>query len=397
MKIRKNLNVIIMLIIVLLPFIYYGNIIFSGKMLYGTDWIDAGGYIKRAFVENAQDRYGEFPLWNPNVFTGIPTGEGFLGDIFYPISLFLKLFLPLFIAWTLIFVIHPVFAGIGMYLFIKEKIKNRWIGLFAAIVYMFTSVILSETYAGHDGRVIVACYLPLLIYFLDRGFHMKRIGYFGIASLIASLMLLSGHIQSSYYAIVLGIFYISFIHINNEYKHRFRNYTWLAALLIGFLFSFIDRYVGFGAFVLLIIFSPILLDREFQRTSVKIYGGLLLFIILTAVISAVQYMPILRYLPYTARGLSRGYSYATSWSMGLSEIVDMVFPGFTGITQEGMNSYWGANPFKLHFRYIGIIPMLLALSAIFLKKKSAIEKFMIISFFTGIIIALGGDTPIYRI
>ena len=46
---EKTLNIIFLSIIVILPFILYGRILFSGQMLFGTDWL-GGAYMKRQFV-----------------------------------------------------------------------------------------------------------------------------------------------------------------------------------------------------------------------------------------------------------------------------------------------------------------------------------------------------------
>ncbi|MCK4523358.1 hypothetical protein KAU15_00400, partial [candidate division WOR-3 bacterium] len=393
---EKTLNIIFLSIILLLPMLYYSNILFSGRMLFGTDWLSAGGYIKRAFILDSIKNGNGMPFWNPNVFAGIPTGEGFWGDIFYPVSNFLKLFFSLTTSWTLIFILHPILAGIGTYLFMKNKTKNQFISFFSAIIYMFTSVILSETYAGHDGRVIVTTLFPLLIYFLDKGVDYRRMLDFSLAGLIGGFMLLSGHIQSSYYAIVIGIFYVSFIHISRTYEHKLRNLTWIIALIIGFVFSFINRYFGFLIFSASILSIPWILDKKFRKETIWMYFYLLMFVIVTAVIATIQYLPLLKFLPETAREVERGYRYSVSWSMGLSEIIDMFFPGFTGVNVGKINSYWGENPFKLHLRYIGIIPMLLTIGVIVTRKKNEIVTFFTIIFFTGIIIALGGGTPIYR-
>ncbi|HAV92926.1 TPA: hypothetical protein DCW38_07095, partial [candidate division WOR-3 bacterium] len=100
MKRKINLNSISLTAIIVLPFILYAKVLFSGKMLFGTDWI-SGEYMQREFFVRCLHDNGIFALWNPLKFAGIPTGEGFFGDIFYPVTLLLKTFLPLFVVWTL--------------------------------------------------------------------------------------------------------------------------------------------------------------------------------------------------------------------------------------------------------------------------------------------------------
>lgn len=396
MKKISRIEIAIICIIIIMPFIFYGKVLFPGKMLYGTDWL-AGTVMQRQYMADMLKEFHQFPLWNTTQFAGIPTAEGFFGDIFYPLTVFLRMFLPVFVVWTLVFILQPVIAGIGMYLFMRGRIQNRYISGFAAIAFMFTGVLISEAYGGHDGRVIVVSWLPMMMWLIDKGLRDNRLRYFSLAAIPSGMMLLSGHIQSSYYAIVFAVFYAAFTHIDNTYSHRFRNYSWLAGLIAGWLFSMLNTIAGFAVFIIVVMALPPLLDRQFKKKSVKTYSYLAVFAMLTVMISAVQYLPVMRFLPFAARGAVRDYTYATSWSMGISEILDLFFPGFTGINVQNISSYWGENAFKLHIRYIGIIPMILGISAMAFNGKDTMRKFFSISSVTVLILALGGNTPLYHI
>jgi hypothetical protein len=396
MKRKINLNSISLTAIIVLPFILYAKVLFSGKMLFGTDWI-SGEYMQREFFVRCLHDNGIFALWNPLKFAGIPTGEGFFGDIFYPVTLLLKTFLPLFVVWTLEFVIHPVIAGLGTYFYTRKKTGKELISLFASISYMFTGVLISEVYGGHDGRVIVMSYLPFLIFFLDRGLSSEKLFNFLLASIASGMMFLSGHIQSSYYAVVFGIFYVVYMFIENNYSSRFKNGSWIIGIILGALLSIFSKYLGFAFFVLTVFFLPAILDRKFSKKSLKIYGYLILFVIFTFGLSAVQYIPVMRFLPDAARGTIRDYTYATSWSMGFPDIIDMFFSGFSGINFQNINNYWGENAFKLHTGYLGLFPILFAVCAMFSKKRSSLLNFFTISAITVLILALVKNTPLYRI
>ncbi len=393
---KRRTEILMLAVICILPFLFYGKVLFPGKMLFGTDWL-AGTVMQRQYMADMLKQFHQFPLWNTSQFAGIPTGEGFFGDIFYPLSVFLRMFLPVYVVWTLVFILHPVIAGIGTYFFVRNKTQNIYISLFAASAFMLTGVLISEAYGGHDGRIIVVSYLPLLMYFLDMGLNRKRIIYYALAAVPAGMMLLSGHIQSSYYAIVFGVFYVAYIHIDITYEHRLRNYAWLAGLVAGWLVSMLNTIAGFSIFIALIIALPAILDRKMHRETIHTYMSIALFAVLTIMISAVQYLPIMRFMPFAARGAVRDYAYATSWSMGISEIMDLFFPGFTGINIQNINTYWGENPFKLHIRYIGIIPMVLAISAMVFTGRNSYKKFFSLSAVIVLVLALGGNTPLYRV
>jgi len=396
MKKRLNFDAFSIAAIIILPVLLYANVLFTGKMLFGTDWV-AGEYMQRDFFVRFLHSQKTFALWNPLKFAGIPTGEGFFGDIFYPITLLLKIFLPLFTVWTLEFIIHPIIAGIGTFLFAKAKTENSRASLFAAISYMFTGVLISEVYGGHDGRVIVMSYLPLLIYFLDRGLFTERLYNFLFASVAAGFMLLSGHIQSSYYAVLFGVFYVVYAFIENNFSHRMKNASWIAGLIIGYAVSFFNKYIGFALFITAVFAIPPVLDKKMPGKVFKIYGYLVLFVIFAAAISAVQYLPVMRFLPEAARGTVRDYAYATSWSMGIPDIFDLFINGFSGINFQDTNTYWGENPFKLHTGYMGLMPILFAIGGMLSKKRDTYVKFFTIASFSVIVLALGKNTPLYRI
>ncbi|HCP17177.1 MAG: YfhO family protein [bacterium] len=394
MKKEIKKDKIYIIILAILPLIIFGKVLFTGKMLFGTDWV-VGEYIQRYFVqENIMS--GNFPLWNPMKFAGIPTGEGFLGDIFYPVTLFLKMFVPMFILWTLTFVIHSFVAGLGTYLFVRELTEDKEISFFGSIAYMFTGIILTETYGGHDGRVIVMSYLPLVLYFLYMGFRKEKFFFYGFAGVCAGFMFLSGHIQSSYYVLLVSLFFISYLHIERDYKNRFRNWTYLISFILGVVFSFVNRYFGFSIFILSVMITPVILDKNYNKKSLKVYLSLLFFTLITFLVCSVQYIPILRFLPYAARGISRDYNYSISWAMGFPDIIDMFFHGFSGVNVGQLNTYWGENPFKLHHSYPGIIIMFLGVAGILRSRKNSILNFFTITFFLSLIIAVGGKTPFFK-
>lgn len=395
MKNNIKRDTVYIIILVILPLIIFGKVLFTGKMLFGTDWV-MGEYIQRYFVqENIMS--GNFPLWNPMKFAGIPTGEGFLGDIFYPVTLFLKMFIPMFILWTLTFVIHSFTAGFGTYIFLKELTQNKEVSFFGSIAYMFTGIILTETYGGHDGRVIVMSYLPIVMYFVYMGFKKEKLFYYGFAGIASGFMFLSGHIQSSYYVLLTSLFFISFLHIDRDFKNKYRNWTYLVSFILSVTFSFVNKNLGFLIFLSTIVILPMVLDKGFNKKSLKIYLSLLFFTIITFLVSAVQYIPILRFLPDAARGISRDYNYSISWSMGFPDIIDMFFHGFAGVNVGQINTYWGENPFKLHHSYPGILIMFFGLGGVLKNKKDRIQNFFTIIFFTTLIIALGGKTPLFRL
>ena len=68
--------------------------VFSDKMLYGSDTIQAGVFFRSFYVDYVH-QHGAVPVWNPYQFCGIPYVDGFHGDTYYPFSI-LKFFVNIY-------------------------------------------------------------------------------------------------------------------------------------------------------------------------------------------------------------------------------------------------------------------------------------------------------------
>ena len=110
------LNRAAILVLFLLPFVFYWKYLFGSPMLYGTDWLGAGSLVMRDFMAKFVRSHGTIAYWMPAMLCGQPTGAAFFADMFYPTSLF-RLFIPVQVVWTWTFALHIFLAGLGTYLF----------------------------------------------------------------------------------------------------------------------------------------------------------------------------------------------------------------------------------------------------------------------------------------
>jgi len=334
----------------LLPLVFYGRFLTGSVMLFGTDFIGAGGYAAHQFMSEYIKRHLTIALWQPQILCGQPTVAAFFGDLFYP-TILLRLLFPVHVVWAWTFYLHTFLAGLGTYLFLKELKLTTPAAFLAGVAYMFSGSLLTLAYAGHDGRLIGSALMPVALFFLCRGINRRQFLFFLLTGLTLGLQLLSGHIQKVYYTALLLVAY--------------------------FVFAFI-RTIR-------------------QERNPKLAFRLLLFFLVGSLfavcLAAIQYAPIYGNLPYGARGAERGYEFATSWSMPVAEIFDLLTPHFSG----SLWHYWSKNPFKLHSEYLGILPLLFALVALFRTRQKAEVKFFLITLVVAILMAWGGNTPFYRI
>src|SRR5256885_13310677 len=99
----------------------------QGKWL-ASPWSDqyAAGYAFRAWGAEWWHRLGHVPLWNPELFGGLPFVAAGHGDIFYPTS-FLRLVLPVETVVNLGFVLHYILAGLFTY-WLLRRLHVSWTG-----------------------------------------------------------------------------------------------------------------------------------------------------------------------------------------------------------------------------------------------------------------------------
>ncbi len=339
----------VLVIYFVLSLILYIEFLSPSKNLMGTDWLN-GGYANWLFMRDYIRQHHEIALWNPYIFSGMPTIGAFFPEIltFRFISSFL---LPMHVAHVLGFIFLLTIAALSTYLFVKDYLKDDAVAFLAGILYGFSGLLVSTSYAGHLGRLTSMALFPLYLFLLKRGIDTGKVWFFLLMGSVVGFSFLNGHIQMTYFGILFIIAFFIFYNItigNNLKSKKFYIYA---------LYS--------------------------------ILGG-----IVAALIYSFYLLPVYENLPFTARGAERGYDYAVSWSMPPEEIFNLITPKFSGILDE----YWGRSYFKLHTEYLGVLTIFMALLAIIgnFKKDSLVRFLSIYGIFT-LFYSWGGYTPIFKV
>jgi hypothetical protein len=332
-----------------LAVLYFLPAFLPGRNIFGTDYL-AGGYFFYDFVSQRLAAW-ELPKWVPYVYGGLPLYSN-PGSTFYPVRLVADILFP--VTWILpfIFVVQFAVAGVGMYLLVRELGCRTWVAFVSGLAFQFTGITLSSVYAGHDGRVIVATFAPLFLFFLHRGIRTGSFAAFAGAAGTLGFSLLSFQIQSNYYLLLAGGIWAVFVLIHLE-VHRNRRV--------------LARRVAMGGAAVAFGFT----------------------------LAAVNFVPFLDYVPESPRGAEggRGYEYAIGFSMAPVELLAIAVPEHAGI----LDHYVGANPFKLHTEYVGaLVVVLLVLGFRYSRRNRYWWFFGGLGLFV-LTIAFGGHTPIYRL
>src|SRR3989441_4036581 len=125
----------------------------GGRWL-ASPWSDqyAAGYAYRAWGAEWWHRLGHVPLWNPELFGGLPFVAAGHGDIFYPTS-FLRLVLPVATVGNLGFVVHYLLLGLFTYRLLRRLgLSGTGPGI-GAPPHPLPRAIASYPCPGHDGKL----------------------------------------------------------------------------------------------------------------------------------------------------------------------------------------------------------------------------------------------------
>ena len=323
----------------------------SGQFLvniYSDQYI--AGYSFREFGAQVLRATGGFALWNPYLFGGMPYVGAMHGDIFYPTA-FMRMVMPTDVAMTWGMILHYILGGFATYVFLRALGLRFFGALVGAVAYMLSGWNASYVTPGHDGKIFVGAMLPLAMLCILRGIRDGKNWVWGALAAVVGLGMLSPHPQLMQYLLMgSGVF----------------------ALYVAF---------GMGA------------DSPPRPLAVRRLAFALGAVALGFAISAIQYLPVMEYTPYSPRAGGRDYDFATSYSFPPVELINTVIPQFTGILEK----YWGPNRIHHHSEYVGASVWLLIIAAFGSRVRNRHVLFFggMAALFT--LWALGGNTPFYQL
>ena len=190
----------------------------EGKVLMQTDIMHWKGMAQD--LVQFKEKTGHFPLWNNNLFGGMPAFQiamessnaasvGFLHTIF-------MLGLPKPIGFFFLLCIS--------FYFLSQVIgSNYWLGIMGGIAYAFATYSPVVIIAGHETKLLAMGYLPAVMGALWLIYQRKYLWGVALTALFSGLLIGMNHLQVTYYFLFLaGFMSIAFaIHWIKEkdFKH----------------------------------------------------------------------------------------------------------------------------------------------------------------------------------
>jgi hypothetical protein len=362
----QHLAAIVLLYISLL--VFFHAIVFNGKTYQSADSIAAHSW--ETLLNDAQSE-GIFPLWNPYIFCGMP---GYASLTFsmprtHDITAFVfgKVRLALgymFLeqkdgSWLLFYLIY----GIGMYLFVFQKLKNKPVALIVACMAVYATRVALLIMIGHVTKIAVLAWFPYVFLLIEKLKERFNLLQAILLAILVRFMIEPGHVQF--------IFYI---------------------------------YLTIGAYLLFSLLRALFKKENWK--GVIISGASLVFATIFAfLLGADQHLSTLEYNAYSMRGSNPivhtseasqtktiegglDYDYATNWSFSPGEMMTFFIPswyGFGDLPYQGpltgnqlqtINFYLGPEISVDAPQYMGVLVVILAIIGFIRNRKDPFVLFM---------------------
>ncbi len=189
---------------------------FEGKVLQQHDMVSVNGMAKNAW--DYKEKFGHLPLWNTNLFSGMPNYQVAIEGPNYLLNFNRILALGLPKPANFFFL-----ACICFYLLCIAFRCNPFVAVLGSLAFAYSTydpVIIS---AGHETKMMAIAYAPALLAGLVWLYEKKYWIGLAVTTLFATMEITSNHPQINYYVfIAVGFMTLSYIIRwvkNKEWKH----------------------------------------------------------------------------------------------------------------------------------------------------------------------------------
>jgi hypothetical protein len=212
----KLLPHIIAIVIFLIVSVLFCKPVLEGNVLNQHDVIGWKGMAQNAL--EYKKTHGHFPLWNPNLFSGMPN---------YQIAMGGKELLPDLLTIFTLGLPKPInfffFACLCFYILSIALKARPVVGIFASLAYAFSTYNAVIIAAGHETQMWATALAPLILAGLIFTFQKKYWLGLSLVTYGTYQQLGVNHLQISYYFfLIAAIISLSFLIVwikNKEWKH----------------------------------------------------------------------------------------------------------------------------------------------------------------------------------
>lgn len=271
------------------------NLLLSDLALQNAVWKQ---YIRAALAD------GQLPLWNPQIFTGLPFLAAGQASVFYPLNLLFYI-LPLELAYGWFTALQIGLAGVGMYTWARTLRLRSTAALGGGVVYMFSGFLIASVV--FTMFIAAAAWLPFVLAVIEwtirkqeekgpRGYN--PLPYIAVGAAAIGVMVLAGHPELMYYTLIVAGVYT------------------LARLAVAwrYLVAHSDRGLG----------------RHLARRLLGLAVWLLVMAVLGVALGGVQLLPLLELLPLNFREGSATLAQVLGWAWPSRHVLSFFLPDVFG-------------------------------------------------------------------
>ncbi|NPA45309.1 MAG: YfhO family protein [Chlorobi bacterium] len=311
-------------------------------------------------IMDYQKETGEWSLWTNSLFGGMPTYMVSnhapnnwtkyiykvldLGHKYRPVSFIFMALLGFFIA-LLLFDVKP------------------WLALIGSFAFAFSTYFLIIIEAGHITKVVAMAFMPPIIAGIYHAYNKKVFTGAIVMMIFLALQLLVNHLQITYYTLLIIIVYVIFEIVKAFKEKKQKEFIKTSSIL------FIAGLIAIST-----NFSQLITAYDYGKDSIRGKSELTIN------------------KENKTSGLDKDY--ATAWSYGKLETLNLMIPNLTGGASSGelskdsemykefkklgvgnvseiikhMPTYWGPQPFTSGPVYIGAIIIFLFIFGLFIVK-----------------------------
>lgn len=270
--------------------------VLDGNVLNQHDNIGWKGMAQNAF--EYKEKNGHFPLWNPNLFSGMPNyqvamqGKSVLPDTVKIFSLGLPKPINFFFLACICFYILCLSLGI-----------KPVIGMLGSIAYAFSTYNVVIVAAGHDTQMLATAFMPLILAGLINIYEKKYWLGFALTTYAAYQQMGVNHLQVTYYFVLITIL-ISIAYLVKWIKEKDWKHIGIAAALTA-----LAAIIGLAG-------NALVLKTTAEYSKFTMRGGKDVDIVGDSVIAA------------NTKGLDTAYAF--EYSLGRGESVSLILPNAYG-------------------------------------------------------------------
>jgi hypothetical protein len=342
---KRTLDWVCLCLLLILTIVLLSRLVLGNMVMTGLD-VFTYFYPYKAYAAEAI-RSGSLPLWNPYLFMGVPFLANIQAAVLYPLNLpFYWLPAPEMVNWSI--VLHLFMAGAFTYGFARQALGLGHGGAMVAATTLAFGGFLGAQ-AEHINQLSVLVWLPLLLWLFYLAYARRSLIYVLLAAVVTGVQFLGGHTQSSYINLAgLGSY----------------------SLYLPFAGAGVDSAGWQGV------------TSRTRKLGLSL-GILAVVVLLGMAMAGVQLVPTLELSRLSLRSTGLPYRQAVSFSLYPGALLHSLLPAFAD------------SPFSEYVAYIGILPLLLAVLAVWRRRHSLQAPFLIFLASLGLFLALGVYNPLY--